>query len=78
MQSAKMPNDLDPRANEKMVGVAEDDLRAERMQFLGRHRFDGPLCADRHENRRLDDTVRCRQSASPCFGRRVIGEKLKH
>ena len=37
-----------------MIGVAEDDLGAERFNDVLRNGFDGSSSADRHENRRFD------------------------
>ena len=37
--------------------VAENDLRAHFFQFVGRHRLDGAVRADGHEDRRLHDAV---------------------
>ena len=41
-----------------MVGVAQDNLRAELLQHLLRNGFDGCLRAHRHKDRRLDRCVR--------------------
>ena len=41
-----------------MKGIAEHDLRAERLEFLGRHRLDRAVGADRHEGRRVDHAAR--------------------
>src|SRR5436190_10495200 len=47
----------------EVVGVAENHLRAGVAQLLRRQTFNGRLRADRHEDRRLHNTVRRGQSA---------------
>ena len=47
----------------EMVGVAEENLGAERFEIAVRHALDGALRADRHERRRLDVAVRGRHHA---------------
>ena len=64
MQPAKVPNDLHPRPNEKVVGVAENDLGLEFAQFAGAHAFHTPLSPDWHEGRRLDHAMRGRQATA--------------
>ncbi len=48
-----------------MIGVAEDDLRADLAQVARRHGLDRRARADRHEDRRLDRPVRRLQNAGP-------------
>ena len=49
--------DLLARPQHQVEGVAEHDVRAEALEFLGRHRLDGAVGAHRHEGRRLDHAV---------------------
>ena len=49
----------------QMVGVAEQNLSAERFQIAMRDAFHGALRAHRHERRRLDIAVRRRHHAAP-------------
>jgi hypothetical protein len=47
----------------KMIGVAEDDLGAERLQNVLRNRLHAACCADRHEDRSLDHLMRQDETA---------------
>jgi len=63
MQPAHPANRLDPRPQEKMVGIREQNLDAEFFQHILRdalHRSEGP---DRHEHRSLDLSVRSNELA---------------
>ncbi len=51
-------DDLRAGAQREMQGIAENDLRAQRFEFLGRHAFDGAVGAHRHEGGRIDGAVR--------------------
>ena len=42
------------RAQEEMIGIAQDDGGAERFQVAMQHALDGALGPDRHEDRRVD------------------------
>ena len=65
VQAADLADDVEPRTHEKMVGIAEDDLRMELPQFARTHRLHGSLRADRHENRCANDTTaRVQRSAA--------------
>ncbi len=50
----KAPDQFVPGPQKKMIGIGQDDLRADLQQLLGEHPLDRPLGADRHERRRLD------------------------
>jgi hypothetical protein len=66
---------------EKVIGVAEDDLRADFLEVAVPHRLDGALRADRHEGGRLDDAVRRPQLAAPggaVAGRQREAERRGH
>ena len=76
MQAAVSRHDVEARAKPKMKRVAEHDLRAERDQFVGRHRFDAAVGADRHERRRLDGAVRELEAATPRGVRRRENREL--
>jgi len=45
------------RAQHQVEGVAENDLRAQSLELLGRHRLDRAVGAYRHEGRGLDHAV---------------------
>ena len=57
MQTTVQINDVSSGAQHQVEGVAEADVRAEPLQFLGRHGLHGPVRPHRHECRRLDDAV---------------------
>src|SRR6185437_9778522 len=58
VQSAGLADDFNARTDGKMVGVPEDDLRPHLTQLARIKRLDAALCADRHEDGRIDDTAR--------------------
>jgi hypothetical protein len=58
VQTAEFIDEVGARSQHEMEGVAEDDLGAETLELLGRHRLDRTVGADRHEGRRLDRAVR--------------------
>ena len=65
MQPAVRGDDLLPRAQPEMKGVAENDLGAEIDQFMRRHALDRADRADRHEYRSLDHAMRGFENAAP-------------
>ncbi len=75
VQAAVRGDDLQPRAQPQVEGVAEADLRTDLVEVARRHRLDRAVGADRHEDRRLDDAVRQRQPAAACGT--VGGEEFK-
>ena len=58
VQAAVRCDHLRPRAQQQMEGVAEDDLRAQLLELLGRHGLHGAVGPHGHEGRRLDRPVR--------------------
>ena len=58
VQAAELGDQSMSRPQIEMVGVAEDDLRAQVADLLRRQRLDGALGAHRHEGRRRDLAVR--------------------
>ena len=58
VQAAQPANQLVPRPQIEMVGVAEDDLSAEVFEDILGDGFDGTLCADGHEDGGFDGLVR--------------------
>src|SRR5688500_8585646 len=58
METAAPSDQLVARAQEQVVGVAEDDLGAELLQVAMERGFDRALGAHRHEGRCLHDAVR--------------------
>ena len=61
-----------------MISVAQNHLRLQRIKLCRADGFDRGAGADRHENRRFDDTMRGRQSAAARRGIRVSLEELEH
>jgi len=64
MQSAVRRYHLQAGAQPQVKGVAENDVRADFMQFDRRHRLDRTVSAHRHEGRRFDGAVGELQSAA--------------
>ena len=57
MQAAHAADGLVAGAEIEMIGIAEDDLRAEGFEDVLRDGFDGAGCADGHEDRSFDGLV---------------------
>ena len=64
MEAAPPRDQLVPGPQIEVVRVAENDLGPHVFQVLGRERLDGPLGANGHERRGLDDAVRRREMAA--------------
>jgi hypothetical protein len=67
VQAAAARDQVVAGTEKQVVGVAEDDLRAERLEIGVAHRLHRALRADRHERRRLDHAVR-RAKLAPAGG----------
>ena len=65
VQPATPGNQLVARTQVQVIGVAEDDLRADLLEVAMPHRLDRSLRPDRHEGRRLHDAVRRLELAEP-------------
>jgi hypothetical protein len=78
VEAAELTDEVVTGAEEKMVGVGEDDLRAE---FLGevalRETFDGGLSAYGHEDGRLDVAVGGMKDAGAGAGDGALGENFE-
>ena len=72
VQPAGGGDDLRPGAEEQVVRVAQDDLRAELDEVARPERLDGAEGSDVHEDRRLDDAVRGGQTAKPGVRPRIL------
>src|SRR6266403_4315784 len=69
VQAAELAHKFVAGTQIKMIGIREDDFRAEVFErFLG-ERFDGGLGANGHEDRSFDGAVRGRQAATTGTGR---------
>ena len=78
MQPAEVADDVDAGADEEVVGIAEDDLRAEFAQLGGGDGFHRGLRADGHEDRGLDGAVRGGEAAPAREGGGVGVEEVEH
>src|SRR5262249_18334635 len=65
VQTAQLANPLVAGTQIKVVGIAENDLRAEFFQRFVAEAFYRSLRAYGHENRRFDQAVRSGQSSAP-------------
>ena len=59
MQAAKMFDYVQPRPDEQMIRVAENDLRIQLAQFSRAYRLYAALRSDRHERRRFNRAMCC-------------------
>ena len=57
-----------PGTQIEVIGVAEDDFRAERFERVLGDGFDGALRADGHEDRRLDGLMGQEEAAAAAAG----------
>jgi hypothetical protein len=71
VQAAVFCDHLEPRAQPEVEGIAQNDLRAERLELLGRHRLHRAVGAHRHESRRIDRAAR--ELEAPAASRAVGG-----
>jgi hypothetical protein len=65
VHAAERPHHVDARPLREVVGVREDDRRAQLFELPRRHALHAPVGRDRHERRRLDDAMRGREPAEP-------------
>ena len=70
VESTPARDQLVAGAQHQVIGVAENDARADLVKMLMCKGFDGTLRADRHEDRRVDCAVRGLQDSA---SRRTIG-----
>ena len=75
VQSTVLGDDLDPGAQHQVEGIAEHDLGAEPLEFLGGHRLDGAVGPHRHERRGLHRTVGERQPTAA--GGAIAGQQFE-
>jgi hypothetical protein len=68
MESAAAGDEIVSGPQIQVIGVAEEDLRAERVELAMRHALHRTLRTDRHERRRLDDAMRRRHAAAAGAG----------
>ena len=65
MQAAQFADQFVSGAQIQMIGISENDLRAELFQSLIAKALDRRLRPDRHEGRRFDLAMRSNQAAEP-------------
>ena len=75
MQATVGVDDVGPRPEHEVIGVAKHDLGAKADEFLGCHGFDRAIGADRHENRGLDHSMA--QAQTPGASPTVAGLKFE-
>ena len=78
VQAAGGADDVEAGPQVKVVGVAQEDLRAHLAQLARIKRLDAGLRADGHEHGRLNDAARRGQSSEARFGARIGFEEFKH
>jgi len=66
VQAPEIADQVRARPQVEVVGVAQDDLRADFAELRGRERLHRALRADRHEDRRLDRPVAGAQPTPAC------------
>jgi hypothetical protein len=68
MEAATARDEIVAGPQIQVIGVAEQNVRAERLELLVRDALDRTLGADRHERRRLDDAMRRRHPSAARAG----------
>ena len=75
VKSAELADQFMAGPQPEVVGVSEDDLGSELLDFRRMQGFDRPLGADRHENRRFHRAMGQNQAAAAGGAGRIGGEK---
>jgi hypothetical protein len=87
VQTAAPRDHLVTGSEEQVVGVAQNDLGAERFEIAMQHGLDAALRTDRHERRRLHHAMRCMELAAAgrpigavqnelkCVRHRIVGPR---
>src|SRR5262249_2873422 len=78
MKAAASRDEIVARPQIEVIGVAEQDLRAEFFEIPVRDAFDGALRADRHERRRLHVAVRRGDDTGACESGAVRNAEAEH
>src|SRR5262249_18637291 len=77
MQPAQPSNDFRARAQHQVVGVAQDDLRADSLEVIGCDCLDASRCPYGHECRRLDDASWRMQPSAAGTGAGILVKQLE-
>ena len=59
-QPAEVPDDIDARSDEQMIGIPENNLRIQLTQLARTHCFHAALCPYWDKGWRVDDAMRGR------------------
>ena len=78
MQAAGSPNDVKAGPDVKMVGIAEEDLRAHLPQLPRIQCLHARLGAHRHEDRGIDNATGGSQPSQAGLRARICSQQLKH
>src|SRR5262245_58791167 len=71
MQSTKAADEVVPRAEEEVIGVAQDDIRPTGQQIARAQRLDRGLGANRHKYRRIKGPMRGVEPSQTCLAVRI-------
>ena len=77
MQSSQLTDRLLSRPQEEVIRIAQENLDAQVVQLIGRHRLDCGLRAHGHENRSLYKSVRRMQTAAARTRFRIFSEEFE-
>ena len=77
MQPARLTNQFVAGTQIEMIGISQQDLHAQRFEFILRHALHRAAGADGHENGRLDYAVRSVQQSRTRAGRLVFSKDFK-
>src|SRR5204863_9645210 len=78
MKSTEVPDDIDSRSHEQMIGISEDDLRSEFVKLMRTHGLHASLSSDRHEGRSLDRAMLSFETPNTRFCAFVRRSYFKH
>src|ERR1043166_10224395 len=75
MQTAKAADEVVTRAEEEVIGIAQDDMRPAGQQVAGAQRLDRGLGANWHKYRSIEGSMRGVEPSQTCLAVRVsVGE----
>src|SRR5512145_1086973 len=77
MQATKAADEVVARAEEEVIGVAQDNMRSTGQQVAGAQRLDRGLGANRHKYRGIAGPMRGVEPSQTCLAMRVGVEDLE-
>src|SRR5205085_4117013 len=77
VKAAQLCDRFGTGTKEEMIGIAEKDFDLELAQLFRHHRLHRRLRADRHEDRRLNNSMSSMQPAAAGASIGILGEKLE-